>query len=88
MPILANKVRKQVSAVNVFFKKNDMHVSLNDGREVVLPLDKISWLNWLLIASPPKRTRWSLEPGGFAIYWDELDNGVEVCHLLDIHPLS
>jgi hypothetical protein len=25
---------------------------------------------------------WSLEPRGFAIYWPDLDDGIEVAHLL------
>jgi len=34
-----------------------------------------------------QRANWSLEPGGYAIYWPDLDDGIEVCHLLDMQPL-
>lgn len=40
-----------------------------------------------LKSSPEQRTRWSLEPGGFAIYWEELDDGIEVSRLLGMQPL-
>ncbi len=51
-------------------------------------MDRIAWLDWLLKATPEQRANWSLEPGGFAIYWEDLDDGVEVAHLLGIQPLS
>jgi len=30
---------------------------------------------------------WSREPRGFAVYWEELDNGIEVNHLLSPQPV-
>jgi hypothetical protein len=40
-------------------------------------------------ASPPRqRANWKLEPGGYAIYWEDLDDGIEVCHLLDLQPIT
>jgi hypothetical protein len=34
------------------------------------------------------RQRWQVEPGGFAVYWPELDDGIEVEHLLSLQPLA
>lgn len=65
-----------------------MMVSLSDGRIITLPIDKIEWLRWLAEASPEQQANWSLEPGGFAIYWDDLDDGVELCHLLSPYSLT
>lgn len=43
---------------------------------------------WLDEATPEQRPNWSLEPGGYAVYWDDLDDGGEVCHLLAVEPLA
>ena len=48
---------------------------------------KLPWLKWLEKATPKQRANWSVEPGGFALYWADLDDGIEVCHLLDSMPL-
>jgi hypothetical protein len=45
-------------------------------------------LAWLAQASPEQRARWSIEPDGFAIYWEGLDDGFEIAHLLAMQPLS
>jgi len=42
-----------------------------------LPLS-LPWLAWLAQATPEQRAHWSLEPRGFAVYWEELDNGIEI----------
>lgn len=78
----------QVSATGVRFTGDVLHVSLSDGREISLPLERIPWLGWLMAASPEQRSRWSLEPGGFAVYWEDLDDGIEVAHLLASAPLT
>jgi hypothetical protein len=85
----ANKVvSEQVTATNVRFDKNILYVSLSDGREVSLPIDRVEWLEWLARASAEQRKKWSLEPGGYAIYWEELDDGIEVGHILAMEPLA
>ena len=85
----ANKVvSEQVAATQVRFDKNILYVLLSDGREVSLPIDRIEWLEWLAKATPEQREKWSLEPGGYAIYWEELDDGIEVGHILAMEPLA
>ena len=81
-------VTEQVSTTGARFVDNILYVGLSDGREISVPLEKINWLNWLLKASPEQRAAWSIEPNGFAIYWEDLDDGIEICHLLDTQPLS
>ncbi len=88
MSTLTAKSSKQVSAKHVAFAGNVLRVVLSDGREVRLPLAEIPWLKWLAQATPKQRAKWTLEPGGYAIYWEDLDDGIEVCHLLDGQPLS
>ena len=78
----------QVRAKNVRFSGETLRVILEDGREVSLRISEVPWLKWLAKAAPKQRSNWRLEPGGFAIYWPDLDDGIEVCHLLDLHPLT
>ncbi len=88
MITLANNIESTVSASAVSFTEDILHVSLDDGRIISVPLGKIEWLQWLTNASPEDREQWSLEPGGYAIYWDNLDDGIEIAHLLALQPLA
>lgn len=81
------KTTEQVVATDVQFEGNILTIALNDGRELRLHLDRIEWLQWLANATPEQRANWSLEPGGFAVYWEDLDDGIEICHLLGLQPL-
>ena len=77
-----------VQAIGVQFEGDRLIVGLSDGREVSMPLSKLEWLQWLAKATPEQRAHWSIEPGGFAVYWQELDDGFEIAHLLAMQPLS
>lgn len=77
-----------VTIFHAHFVGTTLHVSLSDGRQISLPLDTIHWLQWLTAAMPEQRNKWSIEPGGYAIHWDDLDDGIEVEHLLGLHALS
>ena len=88
MTTLADDVLQQVGATEVRFSGNKLHVFLTDGREISISMERVEWLHWLLKATPEQRSNWAIEPGGFAIYWEDLDDGVEVCHLLEMQPLA
>lgn len=88
MITLANKIAEEVGANDVRFVGNILYVSLSDGREISLPIDRVEWLNWLVKAAPEQRANWSIEPNGFAIYWEDLDDGIEVRHLMEMQPLD
>lgn len=75
-------------AIDVWFEQNMLCVQLSDGRTVSLPLDHIPWLSWLHKATPEQQANWSLEPGGYTIYWEDLDDGIEVAHLLLTQSLA
>jgi hypothetical protein len=78
----------EVSATGVRFKRNTLVVALSDGREISVPLERCRWAKWLLEATPKQRSRWKIEPGGDAVYWDDLDDGFEIGHLLALTPLA
>ena len=84
----ANNVGKQVAVTNVEFNKEMMHISLSDGRILTVPFHQITWLHWLAKATDAQRQKWEIEPGGFAVYWDDLDDGVEMAHLLAMESLA
>lgn len=81
------KITNQVRAKGARFVGDVLFVSLSDGREIGLPLEQFEWLAWLKNATPEQRDKWSIEPGGFAIYWEDLDDGIEIGHLLGMQPL-
>ena len=88
MNTLTVKTAEQVRAKSVRFTGNVIRVRFDDRREVSLPFNEAPWLKWLAKATPKQRANWTIEPGGFAIYWPDLDDGFEVCHLLDSMPLA
>jgi hypothetical protein len=87
MTTLVNDVLQQVGATGIRFRGNILHVFLTDGREISVPMERVGWLHWLMKATPEQRSNWVIEPGGYAIYWEDLDDGIEVCHLLEMQPL-
>jgi hypothetical protein len=88
MNTLIAKTTEAVSAREVSFTGDRLCIGLSDGRELSVPYKKIPWLKWLAKATPKQRADWSLEPGGYAIYWEQLDDGIEVCHLLGVESLN
>jgi len=80
-------INTQVQAKGLRFEDNLLFILLNDGREISLPIDRMEWLQWLAKATPEQRARWTIEPGGFAIYWEDLDDGIEIEHVLSMQPL-
>jgi len=86
MPI-STKSKQSVSVKDVQFSGNVLAILLSDNRTISLPVDKIDWLKWLANATEEQQENWSLEPGGYAIFWDELDDGIEIEHLLGMSPL-
>jgi len=66
------------SARGVRFAGRMLYVALTDGREIGVPLSRFPWLDR---ATAAQRRHWHIEPRGFAVYWDDLDDGIEVEHL-------
>ena len=88
MSTLTAKRNDTVRAKGVRFTGSVLRVFLSDGREIRLQLDEVTWLGWLAKATLKQRVNWTLEPGGYAIYWPDLDDGIEVCHVLDLQAIA
>ena len=88
MSTLTAKTTKAVRAAGVRFMGDKLRIRLDDGREISLNYTTVPWLKWLANATPKQRANCSIEPGGYAIHWDDLDDGIEVCHLLDSRPIA
>ena len=81
------KTSANVQATSVRFAEDRLYVALSDGREIGVSL-KVKWLRWLGKATAQQQNGWRIDSWGDIIYWDELDDGIEVCHLLDQRPLT
>ena len=73
----------EVGAVGVRFTEEMVYIALSDGREIGVPLAHHAFLAH---ATKDQLSHWQIEPRGFAVYWPELDDGLEVIHLLS--PMS
>lgn len=78
-----NTLALEARAVKVWFDKNSVWVSLQDGRQLAVPL---SYFPRLLKATPKQRRKYELSGGGLGIHWDELDEDISVPGLLSGVP--
>ena len=58
-----------------------LHVTLVDGREIIVP---VGWFDWLAKATDEQRSALDLIEGGEGIWWEQLDEGVSVPGLLGL----
>ena len=56
-----------------------LHITLADGRALDVPLTDWPFLS---NATPEQRQHWQFEPGNEIIFWPDLDDGLEIAHLL------
>jgi len=57
----------------------ELIVALEDGRTISVPL---AWFPRLLHGTPEERANWRFIGNGEGIHWPELDEDIEVAHLL------
>ena len=79
---------KEVGAKGVRFVDEMLVIELDDDRELSLPFTKIKELEWLVTATPEQKAHWQIEPYGYAIWWPEFDDGIEVVHALSLQPVT
>jgi hypothetical protein len=63
----------------VRFEGDLLYVSLEDGREIGVPL---AWFPRLAAATPEQRAHWQLIGRGIGLHWPELDEDLSVAGLL------
>jgi hypothetical protein len=65
--------------INAFYNNNLLTVALNDGRIIIFPCAAIQWLTQ---ASLEQQTDFHIESDGYGIWWEQLDDGIALHHLL------
>src|SRR5712691_10908535 len=70
---------QNVRAVDVKVTGDELSVSLEDGRTLVVPL---AWYPRLLHGSKRERSRWRLVGRGLGIHWPSLDEDISIEVLL------
>jgi hypothetical protein len=72
-------VTKSTHATDIWFDEIKMHVILEDGRELGIPID---WFPSLRDASQEQRDNWRFIGDGEGIHWEDLDEDILVEGLL------
>jgi hypothetical protein len=71
--------KAEALAVDVSCSKDELSVTLSDGRVVSVPL---VWFPRLADATPRERSDWELIGGGIGIHWEAVDEDISVASLL------
>ncbi len=66
-------------AVDVVFSADSFLVTIDDGRELSVPL---AWFPRLLHGTPEQRDQWELIGRGEGLHWEALDEDTSVAGLL------
>jgi hypothetical protein len=77
MPTLT--LESEPLAIDVFFSDDAFSVSLDDGRDISVPL---TWFPRLLHGTPEQRRHWKLIGLGQGIHWPDLDEDISVAGIL------
>jgi hypothetical protein len=75
MSSLATKLNHDFVAISVWFSEDKLHVALDDGREISVPLEFYPRLN---SATKEQREKYELIGLGAAIHWSEIDEDLSV----------
>jgi hypothetical protein len=65
--------------VNVFFNDSLLTIALNDGRIIIFPCHTIKWL---IEARPDQQKDFEIETDGYGLWWNQLDDGIALHHVL------
>jgi hypothetical protein len=68
-------------AKSVRFTAGRMHVLLDDGREISIPLDRFPRLQQ---ASPAQRRKWHISAFGTGIRWPDIDEDIGIAGILGV----
>ena len=70
----------QALARDVRFDEHMMHVVLQDGRQISVPLE---WFPRLRNATEKQRKHWKLIGHGIGIHWPQVDEDLSIAALLE-----
>lgn len=70
---------KSANAVSIRFDEMQLHVILEDGHELSIPID---WFPSLRDATQEQRENWRFIGDGEGIHWEELDEDILIEGLL------
>lgn len=73
------EVGTRARARGVHLTDDELIVELDDGRTIHVPL---AWFPRLQYGTPEERAKWQLIGDGEGIHWPDLDEDIEVEHLL------
>ncbi len=82
MPTSPETDRLPPRALGVSFTNTTFTVALDDGRHMIVPL---WWYPRLQRATRTQRNNWTLLGSGIVITWPDIDEHIEVAHLLAGH---
>jgi hypothetical protein len=68
-------------AAAVVVDASSLRVSVEDGREIAVPL---AWFDWLAEATEDQRRDFRLIGGGAGVWWETLDEGISVARLFGL----
>jgi hypothetical protein len=68
-------------AATVNIEASSLRVTVEDGREISVPL---AWFDWLAQATEDQRRDFTLIGGGAGIWWEALDDGISVPRLFGL----
>ena len=74
-------VTKPIKARNIWFSASHLHLKLNDGREIDVPL---KWFPRLSRASSEELNNWRLIGTGLGIHWVDLDEDLSISGILKL----
>ncbi len=68
-------------AATVAIDASSLRVTVEDGREITVPL---AWFEWLAGATEEKRGDFTLIGGGAGVWWETLDEEISVPRLFGL----
>ena len=73
-------VSKSKNAINILFSDSKMIVFLEDGRELLIPLE---WFPRLRKATVEQLSKWRFIGNGEGVHWEEIDEDISIENLLE-----
>ena len=73
-------INKSKKAIDIVFENSKMIVFLEDGRELLIPLE---WFPRLREATTEQLNKWRLIGNGEGVHWSAIDEDISIENLLE-----